>query len=424
MATEHWPEAKSARVAERVGTGMNAIEPENGGGDRRHTALRPSLLLAVAVLLVAANLRPAVTGLSPVLDEVRDSLRASAGWASVLTALPGLCFGLAGFLAPLFARRLGIARAVGASVALLVIGLLSRVVDGSTTFLIGTLVGCIGIAVCNVLLPVVVKESYPNRIGLLTGLYTASLQGFAALASWVTPPVAAVAGGWRSGLGVWGLLAALGLLVWSLAARHGSAGRGQVAGDGSRGWGALLRSPLAWMVTVFFGLQAMFAYACMGWLPQVLMSAGVDRTTAGLMMAIASLIGVPISLVVAPVAARRRSQSMWVGGLTAVGVLGVLGLLLAPAAAPWLWIGCLGIGMGVFALAVALISLRTRSAEDTRALSTMSQSIGYLLAAVGPLVFGMLHGLTGSWSVSLVVMLAGVVVQVVVGVIAGRPRYV
>jgi CP family cyanate transporter-like MFS transporter len=178
------------------------------------------------------------------------------------------------------------------------------------------------------------------------------------------------------------------------------------------------------MVTAFFGLQAMFAYAVMGWLPQVLMSAGISRDTAGLMMAVTSLLGVPISLIVAPIAARQRSQSVWVAGTTALGGAGTLGLLLAPGTATWLWVVCIGIGMGVFALAVTLISLRTRTAADTRGLSTMVQSVGYLLAAVGPLVFGMLHGLTGSWNMSLIVLLAGVAVQTVVGLVAGRDRYV
>jgi CP family cyanate transporter-like MFS transporter len=390
------------------------------------TALVPTTLLLVAILLVAANLRPAVTSLGSVLDEVRASLHVSAAWASVLTALPGLCFGLAGFLAPSAARRLGLARAIGLCMVFVTVGVLVRVLDGPAVVLIGTLVACAGIAVCNVLLPVVVKESYPNRIGLLTGLYTAVLQSSAALGSFITPPVTDAVGGWRAGLGEWGLLAAIGTVGWLLAARHGHSAPRRSAADlpPPPATTPLLRNRLAWAVTIFFGLQSMFAYAVMGWAPQILMSGGVSRSEAGAMLAVMSIIGVPLSLIVAPIAARRPSQSAWLAGITAVGAIGVIGLLVAPAAAPWLWAVTMGIGMGVFPIAVAIITLRSRTPADTRRLSTMAQGVGYLLAAVGPLLVGILHGATGSWTASLVAMLAGICVQVVVGVFAGRPRYV
>jgi CP family cyanate transporter-like MFS transporter len=391
------------------------------------SALLPTTLLIVAILLVAANLRPAVTSLGSVLDEVRTSLGVSSAWASVLTALPGLCFGLAGFLAPTAARQLGMARAIGLSMVLVTVGVLVRVTDGPNVVLIGTLVACAGIAVCNVLLPVVVKESFPHRIGLVTGLYTAVLQTAAALGSLITPPVDDAVGGWRPALGEWGLLAALGTIGWLLAARHAH----RVVPDVVevpvavvQPAGPMLRSRLAWAVTAFFGLQAMFAYAVMGWAPQVLMSGGVSRGEAGAMLAMMSVIGVPLSLLVAPVAARQRSQSAWLSGISAVGAIGVVGLLVAPNAAPWLWAVSLGIGMGVFPIAVAIITLRTRTSADTRRLSTMAQGIGYLLAAVGPLLFGILHGATGGWTASLLLLLVGIAVQVVIGVFAGRPRYV
>ena len=388
----------------------------------RTPVLLPTTLLLAAVLLVAANLRPAVTSVGPVLDEIRASLHATAGWASVLTAVPGLCFGLAGFLAPVTARRLGLARAIGVAMVLVTVGSVIRVVDGSTVMLVGTLVACAGIAVCNVLLPVVVKESYPRRIGLVTGLYTAVLQGAAALGSLVTPIVAGSVDSWRVGLGEWALLAAVATGGWMLAARpHGHPARTDLSEEPRR---SLWRSPLAWAVTGFFGLQAMFAYAMMGWAPQVLISAGVSRAESGAMLAVMGLIGVPLSLVVAPVVARQYSQSAWLTGVSSVSVIGLIGLLVAPSAAPWVWAVCLGIGMGVFPLAVTIISLRARTPSDTRQLSTMAQGVGYLLAAVGPLVFGILHGVTGNWTASLLVVLAGIGAQLVVGVFAGRARYV
>ena len=387
--------------------------------------LVPSALLVVAVLLVAANLRPAVTGLGPVLDEVRTGLGMPAGLVSVLTALPTICFGAIGFLAPLLTRRVGVARAIGIAIAVLTVGVLVRAISGSTVLLIGTLLAGGGIAVCNVLLPVVVKESYGHRIGLITGLYTAVLQGVAALASAVATPLSSAFGGWRPSLGLWAIPAFLGFVLWVLAARHH---KNPLAGPDPNlpapASARMFRRPFAWLVTVFFGLQAMSAYALMGWLPQVLMSAGISQATAGVMMALVSVLGVPISLIIVPIAARARSQSLWTSGICLVGVIGVLGILLAPAAAPWLWMFCIGVGMGVFALAVALISLRSSSTADTRALSTMTQSVGYLIAALGPLCFGLLHGITGGWTVSLLVLLAILVAEVIIGFFVGRARYV
>ena len=393
----------------------------------RQSALIPTGLLVAAILLVAANLRPVVTSLGSVLDLVHGSLHTSSAWVSVLTALPGLCFGLAGFLAPPLARRLGLARAIGLAMLLLTVGALVRVLDGASVVLGGTLVACAGIAVCNVLMPVVVKQSYPHRIGMITGLYTAVLQGAAALGSFLTPITASVAGGWRPALGEWGLLAALGTLGWVAAARHGRT-RLTVVEDTvvetAPPRRSVWRNPLAWTVTVFFGLQSMFAYEMMGWAPQVLMSAGVSRGEAGAMLAVMGVLGVPLSLLLAPLAARQRSQSGWLVGLTLLGAIGIVGLLVAPGAAPWLWSVAVGIGMGVFAIAVALIPLRTKNSADTQALSTMVQGVGYLLAAVGPFAFGLLHGSTGGWTASLILMLAGVAVQAVFGWLAGRPRYI
>lgn len=418
--------AKGQSAAPGSATVTESAKPANPlSRGRSRGPLVPSALLIVAVLLVAANLRPAVTGLGPVLDEVRAGLGMPTGLVSVLTALPAICFGAIGFLAPPLTRRVGVARAIGIAIAVLTIGVFIRAISGSAVLLLGTLLAGGGIAVCNVLLPVVVKESYGNRIGLITGLYTAVLQGVAALASAVASPLSNAFGGWRPSLGFWAIPAVFGLLLWLVAARHH---KNPLPGPDPNlpapASARMFRRPFAWLITVFFGLQAMSAYALMGWLPQVLMAAGISRGTAGVMTALCSVLGVPISLIIVPIAARARSQSLWTAGLCSVGVIGVVGILVAPAAAPWLWIFCVGVGMGVFALAVALISLRSSSAADTRALSTMTQSVGYLIAALGPLCFGLLHAVTGGWAVSLIVLLAILLSEVVIGYFVGRARFV
>lgn len=379
-------------------------------------------LLALAVVLAALNLRPAVTSVGPLLDKAQADLGATATWAGLLTTLPGLCFAVAGLAAPALARRIGIGAAVAFALAVLSLGLVVRVLDGPLVVLGGTLVASAGIALANVLIPVVVKDSFPARVGLMTGVYTAALQGGGALGSAATPPMDDLLGGWRGAWAGWAVLAAVALAVWLFAVRGLTGGR---RGGAHRERGrSLLRSRLAWTVTIFFGLQAFVAYVVMGWLPQVLMDAGVSRTDAGLLQGLVSLLAVPISLVVPAVATRQGSQTWWIVGQSVVGVAGTVGLIVAPSAAPLLWVVLVGIGMSVFSLALTVIALRARSGPDTASLSAMAQGYGYLIAAPGPLLFGLLHDLTHAWTVPLIMVTVVLVAQAVAGGLAGRARFV
>jgi CP family cyanate transporter-like MFS transporter len=404
-----------------------AEELQNSGAvepvfHNRHVALVGTTLLIAGVALAASNLRPAVTSVSSVLREMRSSLDASTAWASALTAVPVLCFGLAAFAAPWLGRRLGMARAVGLSMALLTVGLVVRVLGGAAVVLGGTFVACAGIAVGNVLIPVVVKESFPARIGLVTGVYTGALAAGGALGAAFTEPLDTVLGGWRPAVGAWALLSLAALLVWWAGARHGSPTKVVDADAEQPRSRSLLRSPLAWVITLFFGLQSLLAYVIMGWLPQVLLDAGVDRTTAGLLLAVTMVLGVPVSLVVPLLATRRPSQSRLVAALGVLCFAGVAGLALAPMAAPGLWAALVGFGLGIFPLALMMISLRTRSSADTANLSAMAQSIGYLVAAVGPFLFGLLHDVTGGWKLPLLGVCVVICGITAFGMIAGRPR--
>nr|WP_312871792.1 MFS transporter [Amycolatopsis acididurans] len=380
-------------------------------------------LLGFAVILAALNLRPAVTSVGSVLDEMRESLGATATWAGALTTVPGLCFAAAGSTAPWIAKRIGIAASVACALVVLTAGLVLRVLDGQLIVLGGTLVATAGIALANVLIPVVVKESFSSRVGLMTGLYTGALQAGGAAGSAVTPPLDGAFGGWRPGLGSWAVLSGIALVAWLVFARTRQA---PMTGPGSpqEGGRSLLRNRLAWIVTLFFGMQAFLAYVVMGWLPQVLMDAGVSRTDAGLLLGLVSLLGLPVSLLVPPLAARSGNQSWWIVGLGAFGFTGVLGVMIAPSAAPLLWSILIGIGMSVFSLALTTITLRARTGGDTARLSGMAQGFGYLLAAAGPFLFGLLHDLTGAWTVPFAILLAVVACQMVFGFLAGRPRYV
>jgi CP family cyanate transporter-like MFS transporter len=421
------------------GTDPDGADPDCSPDLRPVEMAAGGALLIVAVILTALNLRPAITSVGPVLGDMRDDLGTSALWAGLLTTLPGLCFAAAGLTAPWLARRLGLGPAIAAALFILTTGLVLRVIDGPHVVIGGTLVATAGIALINVLIPVVIKGSFPTRIGLMTGIYTAALQGGGAAGSAVTPAIDEMLGGWRFGLGAWAGLAAAALVFWLVAVRQGRGNdakasaapvdpavtrsllRAQSVVVKRR---SLLRNRLAWIITGFFGCQSLLAYVVMGWLPQVFIDNGISKSDAGLLLGLNAVIAVPISIVVAPMAARRPSQSGWIVGLGVLGISGVIGLMIAPAAAPLLWTALLGLGMSVFSLTLAVIALRARTAEDTARLSGMVQGLGYLLAGLGPFLFGLLHELSGGWTASWAMMLAVYLVQIVLGALAGRPRYV
>ncbi|GAB3234915.1 CynX/NimT family MFS transporter [Mycolicibacterium hippocampi] len=380
-------------------------------------------LLAVAVVLTALNLRPAVTSVAPLLGEMRTDLAVSATWAGLLTTLPALCFAAAGLAAPRLSSRIGLGRTISAAMVALTIGLAARVIDGPHVVIGATLVACAGIALINVLIPVVIKGSFPARVGLMTGIYTAALQGGGALGSAVTPGLEGPLGGWRVALAAWAAVAFVAFAVWLPASRRHRgtwAEQGRLAGRPR----SLLRNPLAWTVTLFFGCQAFMAYIVMGWLPQVFIDNGIDKLHAGLLVGLVSLIGVPVALVISPLAARSANQTWWIVALGVVGFAGATGVMLAPAAHPVLWSVLIGVGMGAFSMALAVIALRARTAEDTAQLSGMVQGFGYLVAGTGPFLFGLLHDVTHGWTVPWMMFLVVYAVQIGAGALAGRSRYV
>lgn len=388
----------------------------------RSATLVGTPFLLVGVALAAANLRPAITSMGSLLGDVRTDLGASELWASVLTTVPTVCFGVAAAAAPLLGRRLGLPRAVAAALVVLTAGLVLRVLDGPWVVLGGTFVASSGIAIGNVLIPVVVKQAFPQRIGAVTAVYTAALMAGGGLGGAATPLLRKVLGDWRVTLAAWALLSVAALLVWGIGARPtGPRGVNQFAAPEGR---SLLRSRFAWAITLFFGLQALASYVVFGWAADLFVSVGVSRTTAGLLLGLVSVLGFPVAMIVPPLAMRRSSQSGWIVGLVALELAGALGLLAAPSTVPWLWATLIGIGTGVFPLALGLLALRARTAADTARLSTMTQGFGYLIGSAGPFLFGFLHNLTGSWTLPLIMLAAVVAADMVFGYIAGRPRYV
>lgn len=375
---------------------------------------RAGVALVAAVLLVAFNLRIAVTSLGALLDHLGD-LGVSPVTQGVLTSLPVLCFALVGATAMAVTRRIGVDRGLGLALLVLTAGLVLRVLDGTPALLAGTIVACSGIALANVLIPAIVKEHFPGRVGAMTGAYTAVLSLGSAAGAALTVPLANATGSWRPGLGLWAIVAVAAAVAWAPFAR----GRGQRRSH-ARGT-SLWRNPTAWAVTVLFGTQSLFAYVMMSWLPSLYADAGFSDEAAGVLLAMSIVIGVPFFFLAPSLAGRLRHQGHLIAGLTALTVVGWAGLGLAPESGAWVWAALLGIGGAVFPVVLLCFALRTTTTADTAALSTMGQSVGYLIAAGGPFVIGALHHATGGWGVPCALLVGLGVLQVSAGYLAGRP---
>lgn len=349
-------------------------------------------MLGAALLLVSFNLRPAVTSLSPVLAEVISSTGMTVAMASVLTTLPALCFGLFAPLAPLLARRFGMERAVLWMVLLLSAGTLLRWAQASWTLFGGAVLAGAAIGVINVLLPALVKRDFPDRIALMTGLYTMVLSGGAAIAAGASAPLTVHLGSWGLALAVWAAPALLAAVVLALAlpAKFRPAAHRTLPG--------LWRNALAWQVTLLMGFQSATTYCAFGWLAPILRDRGMEPTTAGLVLSLSVLVQVGSSLGGAPFAALWRDERGPAILSLGVGLAGFLGCLYAPL--PWVWCAAvvMGVGQGAaFSITLSVIGLRSPDAATAAQLSGMAQAVGYLLASLGPLLLGLAHQWTGNW---------------------------
>ncbi|MGW2354531.1 CynX/NimT family MFS transporter [Actinacidiphila glaucinigra] len=389
---------------------------------------RTRILVAVALVLAALNLRPAITSLGALLEEVRDGLGMSGAVAGLLTSVPALCFAVFGVTAPRLARRRGPGAVVCAGLVAITLGLLLRPFGGTVPFLAASALALGGIAVGNVLMPVVVKRWFPDRVGTMTGLYSMALSLGTALAAAATVPATRAFGGdWRLGLAAWGVLAAVAVLPWLALVRDrgpAPAASPQAAAPERAQARSIARSRTAWALAVYFGLQATGAYITMGWLPQIFRDAGVSASTAGVLLAVTMVMGVPLSFVLPALAGRMRHQGGLAVGLGLFGIAGYGGLWAAPAAAPWVWALLLGISNCSFPLALTMIGMRSRTGGGVVRLSAFAQCTGYLLSIPGPILVGTLYQHTGGWDLPVAFMLTLLVPQIAAGVVAGRDRAV
>ena len=396
--------------------------PGRGGWQDRLVTRRSTAVVLVAILLLAVNLRPTAVSVGPVLEEVKDGLGMSAATESLLTSLPVLAFALFGSVAPLLARRFGVHRVTLLSLFAVAVGLLGRsLADSQLSFLALTMAALGGMALANVLLPSLVKLHFPDRIGQVTALYTTLLAIGLTLALTLTVPIADAGGGWRTGLGVWALVAVVAAIPWLPMVAHDQS---VDPNPHTVRFVDVVRTPLGVSMILFFGLQSLQAYAVFGWFATLWRDAGFSDTTAGLLVGLVAAVSIPLSLWAPAALARSAHPRRILLFFMACYPAGYLTLLVAPHTLAVPAAVLVGTGAVTFPLVLVLINMRSRTPAGTAALSSVTQSLGYLIAGVGPFAIGLIREGTGGWTWPLWVLIAVCVPQTIFGLLSARPAYV
>lgn len=442
-------------------------EPIGTPAGSAQRAARPSMLIALlGIFFVGLNLRPAIISVAFVIPDIRSDLALGATAAGLLTTVPLLAFVLLSMRAPAWGRRFGLARTILAALVILMVGFAIRLVPSATALFIGMAVVGVAITIGNVLLPAFIKARYPDRGGILMGVYTVSLYAGPALASGLTLPIARATGSWRIALLSWGILAVIALPLWlpqvgkvklrpgtpaaevkftdnggaSGAAEGAAAGKEPADASGAAStakaappaiaMSSMLRSPLAWAVSVYFAVLSVLFYTVNAWLPTMFLEQGRGENAGGEMLTVVNLVAIPCALAVSILVHRTRSQ-VWATSIGSVGLgVGLAGMYFAPAHLGIAFAVLFGIGHGTATgIAFSLAMLRTRTVAGTAGLGALSQTAGYTCSAIGPVGAGALHdvlsggGVAQPWSVVMAGLVALVVLQFLAGLWAGRDRY-
>lgn len=383
-------------------------------------SLHPFWIIA-GVLLVASTLRGTFTGAGPLLGDIGQAFDLGASQAGFLITLPLLAFFVVSPFAARLARAAGLERAIFLALIAMIGGVAIRSAGPLWALYLGSTALGAGIAIGNTLLPSLLKRDFPDQITKLTTLYAVTMGVASAGASAVMVPLAQ-AFDWRWALAALIVLPLTAALVWAPQLRRRST-PGAEAATGLSGV-SVWRSGLAWQVTLFFGVNSFVYYAVAAWLPSILTSAGMSPEAAGGLHGVMQLATAAPGLVLVPLVRRMKDQRALATGFALLGLVSLAGLYAAPGLA-MIWVALFGFAIGgAFILALAFIGLRSRSAEQTAQLSGMTQSVGYLMSACGPIAIGALHDAVDAWPPALAVCGALCILLVVLGLGAGRDRQV
>lgn len=376
-------------------------------------ARRPSFLFFTAVVLAGANMRTVFASLPPLLQDVRDDLGLSAAAAGLLTTAPVLCFGALAPLAPPLVRRVPMERVIAACAALTAAGAALRGVAGVAGLFLGTLLAGAAVAIAQTCAPALLRVRFAGARGALTGAFSMALTLGAAAAAAVAVPLEGLLGSWQAVLAAYALPAALAALVWAAAGARTRVPRARPLG--------LRRVVRPWSLPAYFGLQAMSFYCGLAWLPTIFEQEGYSESAAGSLLALTNAVQFAPALLVPVIAVRRHDQRSVLVVLVGLASAGFVGVLVAPGAAV-VWMVVLGVGQGgSLGLALLLPALRGAGPAAVAALTALSLSVGYLVAAAGPTLVGLAYDLSGGWTVPLVLMIGVTLAELVPGWPAARP---
>nr|WP_287858420.1 CynX/NimT family MFS transporter [Klebsiella sp.] len=390
---------------------MNSVSPSAG---------QRNLLLIAGILLIATTLRVAFTGAAPLLDAIRSEYGLTTAQTGLLTTLPLLAFGLVSPLAAGIARRFGIERSLLLAMILICLGIGLRSLPSVALLFIGTtIIGC-GIALGNVLLPGLIKRDFSQHVAKMTGAYSLTMGGAAALGSAMVVPLALAGLGWRGALLMLMVFPLLALFVWLPQSRRQATA--PLTGSGAIHNRGIWRSALAWQVTLFLGINSLVYYVIIGWLPAILQSIGYSEAQAGSLHGLLQLATAAPGLAIPLILHRLKDQRGIAVLVALMCAVSALGLWFLPSQAV-LWTLIFGFGSGAtMILGLTFIGLRASSAHQAAALSGMAQAVGYLLAACGPPVMGKIHDANGDWHIPLIAVALISVAMAVCGALAGRDR--
>lgn len=381
-------------------------------------------LLIVGIILIAINLRPALASIGPLIEDIRATTGLSNTLLGLLTTLPLIAFGVVSSFTPLFTKHFGIGGTLWGAMIVLTAGIAIRYLPWVSALYLGTLLVGIAIALGNVLLPSLTKRNFNENSGFMTSLYSSFMALGAATAAGVSVPLAHDLDlGWRGALVIWGIPSLIALFVWMPQV-------GRLTKSGGRrsfreSLNKMGKSRLAWNVALFMGLQSMVFYIILAWLPVILQSRGYDATFAGWMLSLSQATGIIGSLCIPFLAGKQKNQRVIVFVLVLLEAISLFGILIPELGPIVLWVSLLGFVLGgTFGLALLFLVLRSQDTEGATELSGMAQSVGYIVAAIGPMLFGVIFDFTGNWDYALMSLFAVAALKLYMGLGAGKAEKV
>ena len=380
-------------------------------------------VLLLGIIIVAMNLRSPITSVGPLIGIISDDLSLSGGQAGLITTIPLMAFAVISPIAPKLANKWSIEKTIFGALVVLIIGMLIRAIPNLAFLFLGTTLLGSAIAICNVLIPGLVKKEFPKASGLVTGVYSVSMNLTGAIASGVSIPIVQKVGlDWNVALGMWSVLAIAAFFSWIPQLKRSDKGLPEIVNEEVV---SIWTSKLAWSVTLFMGIQSFIFYVLVAWMPEMLVDKGLSTIQAGGMLSLLQITLLPVTFVVPIIAEKRENQLPYVWLAFLLFFFGILGLMFGNMLLITLSIVGIGIAGGIaFSLSMLFFNLRTTSARQAAELSGMAQSIGYLLAATGPFLFGLLHDMTQTWRLSLIVLLGLTIILLVVGLNAGKKQVI